>query len=44
VHVIRNAIDHGFESAAERRDAGKPEPRRLSLRALGARTGPVAAR
>jgi signal transduction histidine kinase len=33
VHLIRNAIDHGAESAAERRAAGKPEVGKLSLRA-----------
>lgn len=25
IHVIRNAVDHGFESAAERKRLGKPE-------------------
>lgn len=25
LHLVRNAIDHGFESPDERRDAGKPE-------------------
>jgi two-component system chemotaxis sensor kinase CheA len=33
VHVIRNALDHGIESPDERREAGKPEVGRLSLRA-----------
>jgi two-component system chemotaxis sensor kinase CheA len=33
VHLIRNAIDHGLESAAERREAGKPEAGKLSIRA-----------
>ena len=31
VHVLRNAIDHGLESAAERRAAGKPATGRLLL-------------
>ncbi|HHQ49195.1 MAG TPA: hypothetical protein ENK19_09990, partial [Acidobacteria bacterium] len=34
LHLVRNAVDHGFESAEERRAAGKP-PARLRL---GART------
>lgn len=37
VHPIRNAVDHGIESAAERRAAGKPE--RGHLRIEGRRTG-----
>jgi two-component system chemotaxis sensor kinase CheA len=32
LHLVRNAIDHGLESAAERRSAGKPEAGRLSVR------------
>ncbi|MBZ4415550.1 response regulator [Myxococcus sp. RHSTA-1-4] len=32
LHLVRNAIDHGIESAAERRSAGKPEAGRLSVR------------
>lgn len=33
VHIIRNAMDHGIETPAERRAAGKPEEALLSLRA-----------
>ena len=33
-HLIRNAIDHGIESAETRHAAGKPSAGRLSLRAL----------
>ncbi|HEX6058107.1 MAG TPA: chemotaxis protein CheA [Gemmatimonadaceae bacterium] len=33
VHLLRNAIDHGIESPAERRERGKPEVGRLSLSA-----------
>ncbi len=33
VHAIRNAIDHGIETAEERARAGKPAGGRLSLRA-----------
>ncbi len=33
VHIIRNAIDHGLESAAERTAAGKSEKGRLRLEA-----------
>lgn len=32
IHVIRNAIDHGLESAAERRQGGKSPEGRLALR------------
>jgi two-component system chemotaxis sensor kinase CheA len=32
-HLIRNALDHGLETAAERRAAGKPEKGTLALRA-----------
>jgi len=32
-HVVRNAIDHGIESPAERLAAGKPEQGTLSMRA-----------
>jgi two-component system chemotaxis sensor kinase CheA len=32
-HAVRNAVDHGIESAAERLAAGKPETGQLSLRA-----------
>lgn len=31
-HLVRNAIDHGIESPAERRAAGKPETATLSIR------------
>ena len=31
IHLIRNAVDHGCESAPERRAAGKPEECRLVL-------------
>ena len=31
MHIIRNAIDHGVESAEERRTAGKPEQGRIAL-------------
>ena len=33
VHVVRNAVDHGLESPAERRAAGKPEQARLRFSA-----------
>jgi two-component system chemotaxis sensor kinase CheA len=33
-HLIRNAIDHGIETPAERRAAGKPEQGTLTLRAF----------
>jgi two-component system chemotaxis sensor kinase CheA len=32
-HLVRNAIDHGIETPAERRAAGKPESGRLRLEA-----------
>ncbi len=31
LHVLRNAVDHGLESPAERRLAGKPETGRITL-------------
>lgn len=34
VHMVRNAVDHGVEPAAERRAAGKPETGRIELRAF----------
>ena len=34
VHVVRNAVDHGLESPAARRAAGKPETGRLEVEAL----------
>ena len=33
VHLVRNAIDHGIETAEERRQAGKPEHGTVSLHA-----------
>ncbi len=30
-HVVRNAVDHGLESAQEREQAGKTEPATLTL-------------
>jgi chemosensory pili system protein ChpA (sensor histidine kinase/response regulator) len=33
-HMLRNAIDHGIESAALRREAGKPEQGRIRLELL----------
>ncbi len=33
IHLIRNAVDHGVESAADRRAAGKPEKSILRLEA-----------
>ena len=33
VHMIRNAVDHGLESAEERKAAGKPETGSVRLRA-----------
>ena len=33
IHIIRNAIDHGFESPQERREVGKPEVGQLTLEA-----------
>ena len=35
-HIVRNAIDHGIESAAERAAAGK-KPRRAACRSAPAR-------
>lgn len=32
-HILRNAVDHGVETAAERRQAGKPERGAITLRA-----------
>ncbi|MEQ8984143.1 MAG: ATP-binding protein, partial [Deltaproteobacteria bacterium] len=31
LHILRNAVDHGIESADERRAAGKPEQAKLEL-------------
>ncbi|NBC49960.1 MAG: chemotaxis protein CheA [Gammaproteobacteria bacterium] len=33
VHIIRNSLDHGLETAEERRAAGKPATGQLSIRA-----------
>lgn len=33
VHALRNAVDHGIESADERRAAGKPETARITMSA-----------
>lgn len=33
VHLIRNALDHGVETPAERRESGKPEQGTITLRA-----------
>jgi two-component system, chemotaxis family, sensor kinase CheA len=35
LHLVRNAVSHGFETAAERAAAGKPETGRLTLSASG---------
>ena len=37
LHLIRNAIDHGLESPAERKKAGKPAEGRVTLAAAQAR-------
>jgi two-component system chemotaxis sensor kinase CheA len=34
VHMVRNAADHGLETAEERRAAGKPEAGQISIRAM----------
>ena len=41
VHLLRNAVDHGIESAEVRRAAGKPAEGRLSLSALRDRSAIV---
>jgi two-component system chemotaxis sensor kinase CheA len=33
IHIIRNAVDHGFETTAERKAVGKPEHGKLILEA-----------
>ncbi|MBW1795974.1 MAG: chemotaxis protein CheA [Deltaproteobacteria bacterium] len=33
IHLLRNAVDHGIEPAAERKKAGKPETGRIKLTA-----------
>lgn len=39
LHLLRNAVDHGIESPAERRRAGKPEMGRIVLAAARDRSG-----
>ncbi|MGE0353880.1 MAG: chemotaxis protein CheW [Gemmatimonadales bacterium] len=39
VHLLRNAVDHGIETPADRRRAGKPEVGRIVLAASRDRTG-----
>jgi two-component system chemotaxis sensor kinase CheA len=34
VHMVRNAVDHGIESPADRREAGKPETGQLHIEAV----------
>lgn len=34
VHLLRNALDHGLESVADRKKAGKPETGKIHLRAF----------
>jgi two-component system chemotaxis sensor kinase CheA len=34
LHLVRNAIDHGLESGAERRAVGKPEAGKLAVRVV----------
>ncbi|HEY1534496.1 MAG TPA: HAMP domain-containing protein, partial [Polyangiaceae bacterium] len=34
MHVVRNAVDHGLETPAERRQQGKPETGRIRLEAV----------
>lgn len=34
VHLLRNALDHGVETPAERKAAGKPEMSRIGMRAV----------
>ena len=41
VHLLRNAIDHGIETGADRERAGKPRHGRLALRALRDRNAVV---
>lgn len=36
IHMVRNSVDHGIESVAERRAAGKPESGTVRLRAYQA--------
>lgn len=39
IHILRNAVDHGVETPAERRASGKPETGRVELRAYHAGGG-----
>jgi len=41
LHLIRNALDHGIETAADRKKAGKPVEGRLHLQAAQERQGVV---
>lgn len=41
MHIFRNAMDHGFESAKERKSANKPEQATLTLRAFYSGTNVV---
>lgn len=34
IHIVRNAIDHGFESPSEREENGKTNPGKLVIKAL----------
>jgi two-component system chemotaxis sensor kinase CheA len=38
IHVIRNAVDHGLETAEERKEAGKTTPPTIALRTFTADT------
>jgi two-component system, chemotaxis family, sensor kinase CheA len=39
VHLLRNAVDHGLETAEERRQSGKPEGACIALRTLATADG-----
>jgi two-component system chemotaxis sensor kinase CheA len=39
LHLLRNAVDHGIESPADRRKAGKPEMGRIVIAAARDRSG-----
>jgi two-component system, chemotaxis family, sensor kinase CheA len=41
MHIFRNAMDHGFESATERKSVNKPEQATLTLRAFYSGTNVV---
>lgn len=34
IHILRNSLDHGLETPAQRRASGKPETGRLTIRAV----------